>query len=90
MTYAQHLNQLRKDMFECAFDPDICGYATINDLAIAADLDWKTVERLYLGRTKRPAHRTIEQIAKAVGLPIKYTRPPAEPKRKKRTARAHG
>jgi hypothetical protein len=68
--YKKHLNQLRKDIFEAAFDPDICGYATVNDLADAAGLDWVTVDRLYRGLTKRPAHKTILSLAKAVKMDL--------------------
>lgn len=73
-SYKQHLNQVRKDIFEAAFDPDICGFATINDLADTAGLAWGTVERLYRNETKRPAHSTIFALARAVRMDIELVK----------------
>ena len=68
--YERHLKQVRKDIFEAAFDPDICGFATTNDLAGTSGLNWDTVDNLYRGVTKRPAERTIFQLARAVGMDL--------------------
>ena len=72
--YATHLKQLRKDIFEAAFDPDICGFATTNELAEEAGLSWTTVDRLYRGLTKRPHHWTIYRLAKAVKMDIELVK----------------
>ena len=72
--YKKHLAQLRKDIFEAAFDPDICGYATINELADNAGLCWQTVDRLYRNLTKRPSHQTIYGLAKAVGMDLQLVK----------------
>jgi hypothetical protein len=68
--YRQHLSQVRSDIFEAAFDPDICGFATVNDLAAEAGLDWTTVDNLYRGVTKRPAHKTVFALARAVKMDL--------------------
>ncbi len=65
-----HLKQLRKDIFEAAFDPDICGFATINQLADKAGLCWQTVDRFYRGVTFEPRYTTVRKLALAVGMDI--------------------
>jgi len=65
------LKQIRKDIFDAAFDPDICGYSTTNELAEEADLCWTTVDNLYRGVTKKPGWFTIVKLAKAVGMDVR-------------------
>ena len=70
MTFNQHLRQLRRDIFDAAFDPDICGFATINELANSAGLAWTTVDNLYRGVTKDPKHQTIFKLCKAIQMDL--------------------
>lgn len=70
MKFSQHLKELRQEIFEYAFDPDICGFATINDLATTAGLSWQTVENLYRGVTKEPRHSTMWKLCVATGMDI--------------------
>lgn len=72
--YKKHLKQLRRDIFDCAFDPDICGFATTNELAEASGLSWTTVDNLYRGITKYPRHATIYSLALAIGMDIQYVK----------------
>lgn len=76
--FQEHMKQLRKDIFECAFDPDVCAFATVNDLADTAGLAWTTVDNLYRGVTKRPTYHTLWRLCKAIKMPVKYIRPPAK------------
>lgn len=76
--FQDHLKQLRKDIFECAFDPEICDFATVNDLADTAGLAWTTVDNLYRGVTKRPTYHTLYRVCKAINMPVKFIRPPAK------------
>jgi DNA-binding Xre family transcriptional regulator len=69
-TFKQHLKQLRKDIFNAAFDEDICGFATVNELADAAGLSWQTVDNLYRGKTFEPRHSTIFKLCKAIQMDI--------------------
>lgn len=69
-TFKSHLKQLRKDIFDAAFDEDICGFSTINELADAAGLSWQTVDRFYRGITFEPRHSTIFKLCKAVQMDI--------------------
>jgi DNA-binding phage protein len=87
--FKKALDQVRKDIFEAAFDPNICAMGTINELADKAGLAWATVERLYRSKdgTKNPGLRTIFCLAKAVKMDIKLVReglgfPVKEEKRK--------
>jgi hypothetical protein len=43
----------------------------VNDLAAEAGLDWTTVDNLYRGVTKRPAHKTIFALARAVKMDLR-------------------
>lgn len=69
-SFDKHLNQLRKDLFDAAFDPDVCGFATVNELAEASNLSWATVDNLYRGVTKDPRHRTIYKLAIAIKMDL--------------------
>jgi transcriptional regulator with XRE-family HTH domain len=69
-----HLKQLRRDIFDAAFDIDICGFTTINSLADAAGLSWTTVDNLYRGRTTEPRYSTIYKLAKAVKMDLRFVK----------------
>jgi DNA-binding phage protein len=64
------LEQIRREIFSVAFDPDICDFATVNDLADEAGLCWATVDNLYRGTTKEPRLSTFFKLCKAVGMDI--------------------
>lgn len=70
LTWKQYLKQLRKDIFECAFDPDICEFATITDLAYAAGLSVSTVHKLYRGHTFEPRGSTLFKLCKAIQMDV--------------------
>ena len=91
--FKKALDQVRKDIFEAAFDPNICGMGTINELADKAGLAWATVERLYRSKdgTKNPGLRTIFCLAKAVKMDIKLVQEglglPVKEKAKRKTVK---
>ncbi len=68
------LKQIKSDIFEAAFDEDICGFECVNHLAEEAGLSWQTVDNLYRGKTKHPRFETIEKLAKAVGMDLKLVK----------------
>lgn len=74
MTFRQHLRGLLDDIFEAAFDEDICGFNSENDLADAAGVCWGTVHNLYSRQTKEPRHSTIWKLCKAVKMDIELAR----------------
>ena len=77
--------QIKADIFDIAFEPTLCGLANINQLAERSDLSWMTVQNLYDGTTKRPHLYSVYKLARAVGIDLRYARPPM-PKRQKRVA----
>jgi DNA-binding phage protein len=58
------------DIFLAAFDPDICNYQSINELAGTAGLAWATVYRAHNHQTKHPRLETLWRLARAVGMDI--------------------
>jgi transcriptional regulator with XRE-family HTH domain len=67
-TFEHLFKSIKKKIFEAAFDIDVCGISTINELAEKANLSWQTVERMYEGDTKEPRMRTMFKLAEAIGL----------------------
>lgn len=74
--FNDRLIQVLSDIFEAAFDADICGFDTINSLATTAQLSWTTVANLYAHYrrpkqgTKEPRFSTIYKLAHAVKMDI--------------------
>jgi hypothetical protein len=76
VSFDKKLTQVLSDIFEAAFDPDICAFDTINALAVEANLSWITVQNLYAHYrrpkqgTKEPRFSTIYKLAGAVNMDI--------------------
>jgi len=68
------LHQLRKDIFDCAFDIDICGFQTIGDLAAKAGVCYNTVANLFHGITKEPRLHTIFKLCRAIKMDMGLVR----------------
>lgn len=70
LSFIGFLEQIRREIFSVAFDPDICGFSTVNDLADEAGLCWATVDNMYRRQTKEPRLSTFFKLCKAVGMDI--------------------
>lgn len=79
-SFRQAYRQLLTDIFDAAWDPDICNYGTVNELAAAAGLNWVTVSRLWdhccraKTGTQEPRLSTVFKLAKAVGMDLTLAR----------------
>lgn len=83
-SFFEVLKRIRKEIFDAAFDVDVCGFQTVNQLADAANLGWTTVDNLRCGSTKEPRLRTIYKLCKAVKMDIALVHEELGIKRKKR------
>lgn len=68
------LKRLLREIFDLAFDQEVCAYATIEDLAHASKLCPATVHRLYQGITKEPRLSTIYKLARAIKMDIELVK----------------
>lgn len=71
--YATYLKRLVRDIFDAAYDDDICGY-TEQELAKRSGLSVSTVYKLRTGRTQDPRHQTIWKLCRAVKMNMKLAR----------------
>lgn len=69
-----YLRKLLKEIFDLAFDMDVCAFATEGDLARAANLQTVTVQRLRRGITKEPRLSTLYKLAKAIKADLELVR----------------
>lgn len=64
----QHLRGLVTDIMDAAFDPEVCGFGTEQQLADKARLCLGTINKLRRGITTEPRYTTIYKLAKAVKM----------------------
>lgn len=64
------LKEIVNEIFEAAFDIDICGFSTEEDLATKARMSTSTVNKLRRGITKEPRLSTIYKLAKAIKMDV--------------------
>lgn len=69
-TFKAFLKQTLTDIFNAAFDADICGFVTEEDLASEARLCVSTVNRLRRGLTKEPRLSTVFKLCRAVKMDL--------------------
>lgn len=67
--FKRHLREVVSEIFEAAYDMDICNF-TEEELAAKAGLAVTTVWRLRTGQTKEPRYSTIFKLAKAVKMDL--------------------
>ena len=89
--FQSHLKEIVTEIFDLAFDPDVCGYLTEVDLAAKAGLASPTINRLRRGETKEPRHSTIFKLAKAIKMDLGLLEEAlvANPPTKKRREKQH-
>ena len=68
--FESHLYNIKREIFDLAFDINVCGFTTINSLATAANLSHATVKRLYEGDTREPRLSTIFKLARAIKMDL--------------------
>jgi DNA-binding phage protein len=69
-SYAKWLEEQLSDIFNAAFDEDICGFENINQLAEEANLAWDTVYNLRNHYTRFPQMQTIFKLCLAIKMDI--------------------
>lgn len=63
--------ELLDTIFDIAYN--LHGWST-NRLAKQAGLAWSTIERLYVGQTRRPQFRTIVLLSNTVGMDVRLVK----------------
>jgi DNA-binding XRE family transcriptional regulator len=71
--YDKQTQQLLDDIFECAYDPQICGYRK-GEFAQRCNLSEKTIYLLRTQRTKDPRYSTILKMARSVNMDLDLAR----------------
>lgn len=73
LTFKAFLKQTLTDIFDAAFDMDICNF-TLEELASEAGLASSTVRRLYRAETKEPRLHTIFKLCRAIKMDISFVK----------------
>lgn len=71
--YNQAIRQTLDDVFEAAFDRNICGYRKY-ELAMKAGLSYSTIYKLERGATREPRFSTILKLCRAVNMDMTLAR----------------